>query len=229
MTQQKDGHGLQGGHGHGPGAAGGAAHGRDRFKNPKHFSAYLARLLARSRDAWQKPDRVVRALGIVPGSVVGEIGAGPGYFTGRLAKAAGRAGRVYAADPVPAMLERLRARMRSRRVGNVTPVLCESDDPMLPLRSCDLLFMVNVFHHVPRPARYLRALGRFLRPGGRVVIIEFQRRDLPVGPPVEEKIGRASFLRIVRNAGYKAAREHMFLPYQFMFELWGSGTRATGK
>src|SRR5947209_9794625 len=98
-------------------------HGRHGcYGNPTDLAHMIKRQLAPARAAWQKPGRVVRALGLRRGQVVAEIGSGPGYFTLRLARAVGPSGHVYAVDPEAAVLAVLRGRLRRTRLRNVTPV-----------------------------------------------------------------------------------------------------------
>jgi SAM-dependent methyltransferase len=75
--------------------------------------------------------------------------------------------------------------------------------------------VVNTYHHFPGGPRYLRRLARLLRPGGRLVNVDFHRRETPVGPPVERRIAREVFLREARRAGLRLVRELTFLPYQY--------------
>lgn len=205
-------------HGHGGGPEG---HGdpRGRHGNPEDLEAYLARLEDPERAAWQKPDRVVRALRLRPGQTACELGAGPGYFAFRLARAVGRDGRVYAVDAEPRMLEYLAARIRKARARNITPVLGLDDDPLLPARSCDVILTVNTYHHFPDGPAFLRRLRRSLRPGGRIANVDFHRRETPVGPPVEHRVAREEFLRQARRAGLTVAAELSFLPHQYFLIL----------
>jgi ubiquinone/menaquinone biosynthesis C-methylase UbiE len=162
----------------------------------------LGRLEDPGRARWQRPARLVRALGLRRGQTVAEVGAGSGYL-------------VYAVDAEPRMLPVLVERLRRARIANVTPVLGRDDDPLLPARSCDLVLVVNTYHHFPGGPRYLRRLARLLRPGGRLVNVDFHRRETPVGPPVERRIAREVFLREARRAGLRLVRELTFLPYQY--------------
>jgi SAM-dependent methyltransferase len=100
------------------------------------------------------------------------------------------------------MLPILIERLRRGRIKNVTPVLGRDDDPLLPARSCDLVLVVNTYHHLRGGSRYLRRLHRLLRPGGRLVNVDFHRRETPVGPPVERRVAREIFLR---DAGRRAS------------------------
>jgi len=108
------------------------------------------------------PDVVLAALGIAPTSVVCDVGAGTGYFALRLAKLAAQ---VYAVDVEPQLLVLLRDRVASAGLQNVTPVLGLPHDPLVPAAACDFVLVVNVFHHVPEKAAYLRRLQAALRPG----------------------------------------------------------------
>jgi ubiquinone/menaquinone biosynthesis C-methylase UbiE len=179
----------------------------------------VARQLRPDRAAWQKPDAVIKAIGLTRGDVVADVGAGPGFFTPRLARAVGPRGHVYAVDPEPFMLDRLRSRVRAARVRNVTPVLGLGGDPMLPPRSCDVALIVDTYHHFDDGVRFLRALARALRPRGRLVNIDFDKRETPVGPPVEHRVAREDFLRDAERAGLRLAAEHRFLPHQYFLVL----------
>jgi len=201
--------------GHGPGVPGGfGAHG-----NPRDFQLMLGRLEDPGRARWQRPARLIRAIGVRRGDTVAEIGAGTGYLVRRLARALGPEGRVYAVDVEPRMLPILGERLRRAGLANVTPVLGRDDDPLLPARSCDLVLVVNTYHHFPGGPRYLRRLRRLLRPGGRLVNVDFDRRETPVGPPVERRVARETFLRHARQAGLRLSREVTFLPYQYCLVL----------
>ena len=196
-----------------------ATHGhRGRYGNPTDLEHMIARQLRPSRAAWQKPDAVVKAIGIKRGQVVADVGAGPGFFTLRLSRAVTK-GHVYAVDAEPLILERLRERLATRRVRNVTPVLGLGDDPMLPPRSCDVALIVDSYHHFDDGVAFLRAVARALRPGGRLVNIDFDKRETPVGPPVEHRVAREDFLRDAKRAGLRLAAEHRFLPYQYFLIL----------
>lgn len=192
---------------------------RDRLGNPKDWKRYLRRLLAPDRSRWQRPEKVVRALGLRSGQTACEIGTGPGYFAFRLARAVGPRGHVYAVDAEPRMLGLLSARLRRSRRKNVTPILGLPEDPLLPPRACDLIVLLNTYHHLRDGPAYLRRLVGALRPGGRIVNIDFHRRPTPVGPPVEHRVGRDAFIRDAQRAGLRLSAELGFLPYQYVLVL----------
>jgi ubiquinone/menaquinone biosynthesis C-methylase UbiE len=175
---------------------------------PRSAGEYAKVLEASSRDAWQKPHEVIAALKLRPDEVVADIGAGSGYFTRRLSK---HAGKVYAVDIDAKLLE-----LTKKNSGpNVETVLAAPDDPKLPQASVDTIFICDVLHHIEgRPAYYAKLL-RALKPGGRLVNIDFYTRDLPVGPPVAMKLSEAEVEAEMKAAGLQLAEKHDFLPHQY--------------
>lgn len=197
-----------------PGHPGTGCHG-----NPADIDSYVAHLVDPARDAWQKPAEVVAALGLRPGETACDVGAGPGYFTLRLAEVVGEKGRVYAVDVEPKILGALRDRLAASRWRNVLPVLGLPDDPLLPDAACDVALIVDTYHHFPDGPAYLRRLARALRPSGRIVNIDYQKRPTPVGPPLDHRISREEFVAQARAAGLAVASESDLLPHQYFITL----------
>jgi len=164
------------------------------------------------RDAWQKPHEVIQALALQPDARVADLGAGTGYFSARLANMLPQ-GRVYAVDIEPDMVRYLDARAKREQLRNLTAVAGAPDDPRLP-EKVDLILLVDVYHHVEDRARYFRKLRASLRPGGRIAIVDF-RLDSPEGPPRAARIAPETVKAEMSAAGYAAAAEHSFLPYQY--------------
>jgi len=125
-----------------------------------------------SRDGWQKPNEVVRQLGLMPGDTVADIGAGGGYFTWYLAKAVGDSGTVYAVDTDETGLALIRKEIKARGVDNVMPIHADPMDPKLP-RAVDLVFSCDTYHHMADRIRYFRSLATSLKTGGRIAILDF--------------------------------------------------------
>ena len=170
------------------------------FGNPADLQEYIRKLEGPERDQWQKPDEVLRELALRREHVVGEIGAGSGYFTLRVASSVTH---VFAADADARLVEILRQRVASASVRNVTPVLALAEDPFLPSGRCDLVLTVNAYHHFPEPKSYLLRVARALRPGGRIAIIDFH-----------EKTEREQLIRDAKAAALRVTAEHLFLPQQ---------------
>jgi ubiquinone/menaquinone biosynthesis C-methylase UbiE len=200
-------------------------HGRDRFRNPRDLDAYIAALEGPAREAWQKPEQVIDALRVRRGQTVCDIGAGPGYFTLRLARRVGPNGRVYAVEVDPRILAALGERIARAGARQVTPVLALPDDPLIPRGVCDLVLIVDTYHHFPDGPTYLRRLRDALAPGGRLVNIDFHKRPTPVGPEMEHRIAREDFLRDARRAGLKVVEEPAFLANQYFLVLERSPDR----
>ena len=178
-------------------------------------SAYIAALENSERDAYQKPDEVIEALRLRPGEHIADIGAGSGYFAFRFARAVGSTGQIWAVDVNPDMILHMNRRLREFGVTNLRTVLAPPDDPLLPDASIDRFFICNVWHHVEEQDGYLALLKRMLRPGGQVVMLDFQKRELPVGPNLAMKIAKPDLLAQMEANGFQLAAEHDFLPYQY--------------
>jgi SAM-dependent methyltransferase len=165
-----------------------------------------------ARDAWQKPDEVIRALKLAPEALVADIGAGTGYFAVRLARAVPK-GQVYGVDAEPDMVRYLGERARREGLANLTAVAAKPADPGLPA-AVDLVILVDTYHHVPDRERYFRDLKKALKPGGRLAIIDFTL-DSPVGPPKRARIPAATVKQELTRAGFALIEEHGFLPNQY--------------
>jgi ubiquinone/menaquinone biosynthesis C-methylase UbiE len=164
------------------------------------------------RDAWQKPNDVVRELGLKPDDVVADLGAGTGYFTVRLASAVPK-GKVIGIDLEQSLLDHIRERARQKSLTNIETILATPDDPKLP-KGVDVLLVVDTYHHISdRVAYFKRVLDR-LDTGGRVVIVDYKMGKLPVGPPDGHKIPRSAIDREMSRAGYAMCRAWDGLPYQ---------------
>jgi ubiquinone/menaquinone biosynthesis C-methylase UbiE len=185
---------------------------------PEELKLALKRQLNPKRAEWQKPNALMRALGLRRGQVIAEVGSGPGYFTPRLARAVGPSGHVYAVDPEPAVLDVLRRRLKQARVRNVTPVLGRDDDPMLPQGACDVAVIVNVYHHMHDGVGFLRRLVSRLPRGARVINVDWNE-DTEKGPPAKRRVSRARFLRDARRAGLRLVADRAVLPHQYFLEL----------
>jgi ubiquinone/menaquinone biosynthesis C-methylase UbiE len=177
-------------------------------------TAYIKALDDPARDAYQKPHEVMEALAVREGEVIADIGAGTGYFSLRMARHVGTTGHVYGVDVSADMVKHLNARIRDAKLTNITTILAEPDDPLLP-RQVNRFLIVDVWHHIEDQTGYLAKMKSLLVPGGQVVMIDFHKRDLPVGPPTEMKIAREDLVRQMEANGFALATEHTFLPYQY--------------
>jgi ubiquinone/menaquinone biosynthesis C-methylase UbiE len=161
-----------------------------------------------ARDTWQLPGRVIAALNLKRGQIVADIGAGTGYFSVRLAKS-DAAPKVYAADIEPSMVNYLRERAAKEGLNNVIAVQAAADQANLP-EPVDLILIVDTYHHIGDREAYFRRLIKSIRPGGRVVIIDF-KPDSPEGPPKEFRFPPETFKSEMGKAGYTLAKQYDFL------------------
>jgi len=184
-----------------------------RFANVMGWQG--AEWLERSeRDAEEEPDKALDALGTLTGMTVADVGAGSGYFTVRLAARVGAKGRVYANDLQPEMLKLLAARLARENVRNVTLVQGSIDDPKLAASSLDLVLMVDVYHEFSEPQKMLRALRTALKPGGRLVLLEYRKEDPHVPIRFEHKMSVAEARMELEAEGFMLAQIDGRLPRQ---------------
>ncbi len=200
-----------------------AVHAQDAVKRDDHQmhrlhndpKAYIGALEDPKRDAYQKPHEVIHALNLKSGEVIADIGAGSGYFTFHLARHVGDKGKVYAVDVSPEMILHVNRRIREQKANNVVTLLADPDDPLLPDRSVNRFFFSDSWHHIENQSKYLSLMKRMLKPGGEIVMIDFHKKELPVGPPMQMKIAREDLIKQLDSNGYRLAKEHSFLPYQY--------------
>jgi len=167
------------------------------------------------RDEWQKPQETVAALGLKPGQIVADLGAGTGYFERHLSRVVAPGGIILAIDPEPEMVRHLALRAMKEQTPNVVPVLALPDEPFLPPGRVDCVLIVDTYHHIDDRLNYFRRMKGALAPGGRVVIIDFHKRPLPVGPPPPHKLAREFVLDEMKQAGWTLAGEKTILPYHY--------------
>ena len=188
-------------------------HQMERFYNDPQ--SYIRALEDPKRDVYQKPQEVLMALGLKPGEVIADIGAGSGYFTFRLAHHVGDQGKVFAVDVSPDMIRFINRRIRELKATNVVTILADPDDPLLPDQPVNRFFFSDSWHHIENQTKYLSLMKKMLRPGGEIVMIDFQKKELPVGPPMPMKIAREDLIKQMESNGFRLTKEHTFLPYQY--------------
>lgn len=170
-----------------------------------------------NRIIWQKPDLVLSKLGPFDGKVVADIGAGTGYFSFRLAR---KGGRVVAIDIDPNAIEWMhlqRARATKEVQDHLDIRLAESSDPNLKPGEADIVLMVNTYIYLDGRVNYLNNLKKGMKPGARIVIIDFKKKITTVGPPVEDRLSLLDVERDLRKAGYGILEsDDRSLDYQYI-------------
>jgi len=170
---------------------------------------------AEDRDAWQKPEEVLAAMELTdPETKVADVGAGTGYFVVKIARRL-PAGRVFAVDVEPDMVRYLRERAAREGLSNVSAVLAAVDDPKIP-EPVDVILIVDTLHHIARGA-YMTKLRAALRPGGRIVVVDFLP-EATMGPPKEHRLSAEDVASDAKAAGLVVLREAR-LPQQYVLVL----------
>lgn len=169
---------------------------------------------APSRDRWQQPARLVRALHLRRGETVADIGAGSGYLLPHLSRAVGPQGTVYAEEIQNEFLPALRRHAGTLK--NVRVVLGTAGDPRLPRGRIGCFVLLTTYHEVQKPVEFLRALRRLARPDAKLAIVDFdhgRRGDPPA--PIGHEIAAATVIEEAREAGWRLHEKHEFLSSQF--------------
>ena len=183
-------------HGHG--------HFSDAHESAKHLDDP-------SRDEWQHPDEVVRALQLSPAMTVADVGAGTGYFAVRLARAVPQ-GQVIATDIEPDMVKYLNERAQREHLSN----LRATSDKLAP-RSVDAILVVHVWHHVDDRTAFAKELVAALKPGGRIIVVEFAD-GAHHGPPPEMRLAPPKVIADLAAAGLTATVSPIAVPEQYIVE-----------
>jgi SAM-dependent methyltransferase len=171
------------------------------------------------RDAWQKPDLIMDALGIGEGSVVADLGAGGGWFTVRLARRVGPNGTVFAQDVQPQMLEAIKRRVGREGLRNVEYVHGSLDDPRLPPGRLDAVLIVDAYHELANPIELLRNVKPSLKTTGRIGIVNFTLEGGGPGPPLNQRKREESVIDEAQQAGLRLVNRvnrESFLEFQYM-------------
>jgi FkbM family methyltransferase len=166
------------------------------------------------REKEEAPTKMIDALKLKAGDVVADIGCGSGYHTARMSEKVGNKGKVYAVDIQPEMLRALRRRMKEKNITNVEPVLGEVDSPKLPANTVDLILMVDVYHEFDYPFEMTENMVASLKPGGRLVFVEFRLEDRKVPIKTLHKMSQAQVRKEMEPHPLRWVETISALPWQ---------------
>ena len=164
----------------------------------------------------EQPASMLDALKIPPGSTVADVGAGAGYHSIPLARRVGPEGTVLATDVQPEMIQMLKQRAQAEGISNLKPLLCSQRDTRLPEGKVDLILMVDVYHECTDPEATIVGMHKALRPGGRLVLVEFRGEDPEVPIKPDHKMTLTQVRREVEPQGFSFKTSLEFLPWQHM-------------
>ena len=176
---------------------------------------FLFYLESSKRDRWQKPDEVLQALRLRTGDIVADVGAGGGYFTEKLARRVAPAGHVYATDVQDVMIKKLRKRVETQSLTNVTVIRAGFDDPKLPSASCDLALFSSVYKEIQGREEYMKKIRLALKPTGRVAILEYRPEEPSPGPPKRYRLPENRVVAEMETAGFTLLDRFDFLPREY--------------
>ena len=167
------------------------------------------------REKEQRPDEIIRTMGLHDGQVVADLGCGTGWFARRLASAVAPSGKVYAIDIQPEMLELMKGYLARDKITNVVAVLGASDDPRVPPASLDWVLMVDVYHELQQPKAMLARIRESLKPAGRVALVEYRAEgDSAAHIRPEHRMSVDQILEEWTPAGLRMVARHEDLPTQ---------------
>lgn len=163
------------------------------------------RFQVESREIWSERERIVDAIGLFRGAAVADVGAGTGFLSRMMAERVGLLGRVYAVDLMPYFVEHMRERARAEGIRNLTAVQCTDRSVELPPHSIDIAFICDAYHHFEYPADTMASIWRALRPGGKLVVIDFHRIPGVTRPWVVDHVraGEEVFASEIEAAGFQ--------------------------
>ncbi len=198
----------------------------DSFRDPD-LKEFQGKFEVESREVYAERKEIVAACQLKPGQVVADIGAGTGLFTRLFAAAVGKNGRVIAVDISQKFLDHIQRTSREAELPNVQTLLCTADSTELPPESVDVAFICDTYHHFEFPLKTMASLHKALKPGGRVIVIDFQRVEGKSTPWVMSHVraGQETFEDEIRRSGFRKVterknllKENYFVEFQKVVE-----------
>ncbi len=177
------------------------------FKKPD-VKAYVKRFESDERETYAKRHEIVAALGLTPGMAVADLGAGTGLFTRLMAEKVGVQGKVYAVDIAPEFLAHIASDAKKLGRKQIVTVRGDQETTNLPKGSVDLVFLSDVYHHLERPQKVLASLREALKPGGKLVLVEFDRAEGRSSAFVLKHVraGQDVFIKEIEAAGFERVK-----------------------
>ena len=198
-------------HGHGDGKP---AHSANEYMHKSSTDDLINRFESKERDEYQQPHKVMQYLGNINGKAIMDIGAGTGYFSVKLAK---HGANVIAADVNDEFQTFLKKRIEDNKIENITLRKIPFDSPDLKDNEVDMVLIVNSYHHIDNRAEYFAKVKKGLKNDGELVVIDFFKTDVPVGPPTNHKVSIDEVVAELKKAGYTSFEVNVdLLPYQFI-------------
>ncbi|HEX9412994.1 MAG TPA: class I SAM-dependent methyltransferase [Ktedonobacterales bacterium] len=176
-------------------------------------------LLTDERYELLQPAELLRSLGLKPGDTLADIGCGPGFFTLPAAEIVGVDGHVLAADIQGDMLSAVKARVSERGLTNVRVVKSSDTEVPLPAGRAEMVLLAFTLNEIDHRARFLHRVSRLLKPNGKVIVLEWEKRDEPVGPPASERVSSDEMLKDAEAAGLQVVEQRSLNEHHYLYVL----------
>ncbi len=188
----------------------------NHYMHQSSTEALIKRFESPERDAYQQPEKVLKHLGNLKGIKVMDIGAGSGYFSVKLAE---KGAKVIAADVSDEFQMALKKRMEENNLKNIELRKIPYDSPALADGEVDKVLVVNTYHHIENRSDYFAKVKKGIKPNGELVIIDFFKTDIPLGPPTDHKVSMDEVINELKKSGYTNFEVNVdLLPYQYIIK-----------
>lgn len=168
------------------------------------------------RRNWQNPEAILASIGLKPGMTFADIGCGGGFFTIPAARITGETGKVYGLDNNPAAIKALQKTADAEGLNNLSLTTGKAEDILFCERCADFVFFGISFHDFQNQLSVIRNARLMIKPGGRLIDLDWKKEDLPVGPPAQIKFDKDIAVRIISAAGFKIASVEESGPYHYL-------------
>lgn len=181
------------------------------------FESLVADYESKDRVIWQKPGMVISMLGDLTGKTVADIGAGTGYFTFRMVPLATHVIGVDIDPRFISFMDSVKVRLPAEYRSRFESRLAQPDDPGLNPEEADAVIIVNTYGYIENRVKYLQTLRSGIKPGGDLLIIDFKKNNLPVGPDNDFKVSVSQVEKELHSGGFEVARiDNESLDYQYI-------------
>ena len=188
--------------------------GANEYMHKSSMEQLIKRFESPERDAYQKPEKVLTYLGDISGKLIMDIGAGTGYFSVKLAE---KGAKVIAADVNDDFQQFLKKRIKENKLQNIELRKIPYQSPKLKDKEVDMVLVVNTYHHIENRTDYFKKVKKGINEKGELIIIDFFKKETPVGPPSHHKIALDVVIAELKKAGFtQFEKEVKLLPYQFI-------------
>jgi ubiquinone/menaquinone biosynthesis C-methylase UbiE len=202
--------GSKQGHEHGHGHA-------NHHMNKTSFDDLVKSFESPERDEWQKPTEVIKFLGDLKNKTIIDIGAGTGYFEFKINEPSAK---IIAADVDDRFIKYINDRIVSEKSNNISARKAEYEKPPVSEKEADIVYMIDVYHHIENRKDYFSLVKNGLKPNGEMIIIDFKKGDFEHGPPNEMKIHQQVVIDEMKLAGFELiVQDTTTLKYQYLLKF----------